>query len=250
MDLLTFIGGCGRVGTTTAVALLARAFAARGQRVAALDGDFPTGNLTALLGLEPAPSLADVIGGRCTLPEALRMTADGVHAVAAGRAPVHAGALTVDERLRIVEQIEEIASAFDCLLVDAGSGATPNALFFAGATQQIVFVSTPDADVRDKATVTLTEVGAKRPKASVHILINHSRTACDSREAFAELVRFTDPTLSTELHYCGALPWIDGASGRRALVDAAALPSVVGALSAALLRPSAGADGTPCLAAR
>jgi flagellar biosynthesis protein FlhG len=206
MDITAVIGGSGRAGASTVVAELATALAARRERVAVLDADLGSGNVGALLGVPPEPSLGDVIAGRCTLVQALRAGASAVRGVAAGRWPDRAHSLALDERLRLIEQIEQVVARTDTLLIDAGTSVTPNTFFFTGLAHRVILVVTPEAEAGDKALATLTAVVARRPKASVHVLVNRARAPAEGRQAFSALASRVDPTLAAEIHYWGARP--------------------------------------------
>jgi septum site-determining protein MinD len=71
--VITIASGKGGVGKTTAVANIAVALAARGQRVTCIDGDIGLRNLDVVLGLENriVYDLVDVIEGRCRLRQAM-----------------------------------------------------------------------------------------------------------------------------------------------------------------------------------
>jgi septum site-determining protein MinD len=71
--VITIASGKGGVGKTTAVANIAVALAARGQKVSCIDGDIGLRNLDVVLGLENriVYDLVDVIEGRCRLRQAM-----------------------------------------------------------------------------------------------------------------------------------------------------------------------------------
>jgi septum site-determining protein MinD len=71
--VVTITSGKGGVGKTTAVANIAVALAARGYKVACVDGDIGLRNLDVVLGLENriVYDLVDVIEGRCRLRQAM-----------------------------------------------------------------------------------------------------------------------------------------------------------------------------------
>ena len=259
MDAVTVIGGGGGAGATTVVAELALALAALGRRVAAVDADLGIGDLDARLGIVATPSLADVIAGHCTLADALRMTTDGLRAVAAGGFAEPARALSPHECLRLIEEFDATGQRIDVLLLDAGTGVDPNTLFFAGVAQRIVLVTTPAVEAHHKAVAVLSAISSKLPKASVHVLVNRSRTASDGQQAFAALACSSEPTLCVDLHYLGAFPFdgrTDEAPGRDIPRGHGRMPAVRHAAEATavrLLRASAGAPqltGGPCLLAR
>lgn len=72
-QVITITSGKGGVGKTTAVANLAVALAADGQRVACVDGDIGLRNLDVVMGLENriVYDLVDAIEGRCRLRQAM-----------------------------------------------------------------------------------------------------------------------------------------------------------------------------------
>jgi septum site-determining protein MinD len=71
--VITITSGKGGVGKTTSVANIAVALAARGQRVACIDGDIGLRNLDVVMGLENriVYDLVDVVEGRCRLRQAM-----------------------------------------------------------------------------------------------------------------------------------------------------------------------------------
>jgi septum site-determining protein MinD len=71
--VITIASGKGGVGKTTAVANIAVALAARGQKVTCIDADIGLRNLDVVLGLENriVYDLVDVIEGRCRLRQAM-----------------------------------------------------------------------------------------------------------------------------------------------------------------------------------
>jgi len=71
--VVTVTSGKGGVGKTTAVANIAVALAARGQKVTCIDGDIGLRNLDVVMGLENriVYDLVDVIEGRCRLRQAM-----------------------------------------------------------------------------------------------------------------------------------------------------------------------------------
>lgn len=71
--VITVTSGKGGVGKTTSVANIAVALAARGQKVACIDGDIGLRNLDVVMGLENriVYDLVDIVEGRCRLRQAM-----------------------------------------------------------------------------------------------------------------------------------------------------------------------------------
>ncbi len=71
MSLIAIASGKGGVGKTCLSIGLAQALAEGGQRALLVDADLGLANVDVQLGLDPLRDLSDVLGGRCTMGEAV-----------------------------------------------------------------------------------------------------------------------------------------------------------------------------------
>ena len=212
MEAVAFVGGVRRAGTTSVLALLARALAGMGLRVVVLDAHIGHGGIDRALRIPPSPDLGDVLAGRCTLARALHPTGD-VRALGVGRVAPSAADDGLESRLRLVTQLEELSHDVDLLLFDVGTATTPEAAFFARAANRLVVVTTREPRTFAKTAGVLRAALGERPKALVHVVVNRTRTPAESRHAFGEIVRLLGPVLSAEIQYCGEIPERRGARG-------------------------------------
>ncbi len=107
-------------GKTTVVANLAATFAQTGKRVVVLCCDLRDSSLQDMLGIEPAPSLAEALGSGSPLPlEGLlqETVLPGVRAVGAGSVPEATGSLFGSGRIPHV--IQQARAAGDVVLIDS-----------------------------------------------------------------------------------------------------------------------------------
>lgn len=139
----------GGAGTTTIATNLAMALARRDPEsgVVVVDLDLQFGQVATQLDLEPAQTLADVVGDEAAMtePELLRTYAtrheSGLYVLAAPGDPSLAGAIRPDDVRRI---LDTLLGAFDFVVIDAGSSLDDVTLAIFERVEQIVFPVLPE----------------------------------------------------------------------------------------------------------
>jgi MinD-like ATPase involved in chromosome partitioning or flagellar assembly len=229
METVAIVGSKAGIGTTTVAAALAVVCAERGGRVLAVDTRPGLGSLHQALGVHPVPLLADVVRERERLAGAFSATRRAwCVAVCGQRAPQ----LGIDVQLRLIGEVQAIAPDFDLMIVDAGVGATELSGFFSRAAQRVAIVVAPGDEARRASLQLLLHIARRRPKASVHVIVNHSRSNLEGVRAFAELADLAHPRLCVDLSYCGAIPEVGRGraqeADRRVLLDETKLRDAAG----------------------
>jgi septum site-determining protein MinD len=175
-QVVTVTSGKGGVGKTTAVANIAVALAADGQKVACIDGDIGLRNLDVVMGLENriVYDLIDVVEGRCRLRQAMIRDRhfQELYLVPAAQTR-DKSAVSPDDMVRLCD---ELRSEVDWVLLDSPAGIErgfQNAI--APADRTIVITNPEVSAVRDADRVIgLLEAEEKR---SVSLLINRLNPA-------------------------------------------------------------------------
>lgn len=149
-QIITITSGKGGVGKTTAVASLAVALAARGQKVVCLDGDIGLRNLDVIMGLENriVYDVVDVVEGRCRLRQAMirdkRMPDLFLIPAAQTR---DKNALSPSDMLRLGDELREIC---DFVLIDSPAGIERGFKNSIAAADRILVLTNPEISaVRD-----------------------------------------------------------------------------------------------------
>jgi flagellar biosynthesis protein FlhG len=185
---LLFTSGKGGVGTSNLVLNLAIALGELGERVLVIDADIGLANLDLLCGLAPRFDLGDVLAGRCTLadavmtgPDAIRIV-PGAHAIRTGAEMLEGGPA------RLVEELGELESESDFVLVDAGSGLGPGATKLAAAADSAVIVTTPEPTSLADAHAAIARFRRLPAPPRLRVVVNQARTGAEASEVLDRLV--------------------------------------------------------------
>ncbi len=148
--VVTISSGKGGVGKTTSVANIAVALAARGQRVACVDGDIGLRNLDVVMGLENriVYDLVDVIEGRCRLRQAMirDKRLPELYLIPAAQTRDKTAVSPSD----MVRLCDELRPEVDWILIDSPAGIERGFKNAIAAADQILVVTNPDVSaVRD-----------------------------------------------------------------------------------------------------
>jgi flagellar biosynthesis protein FlhG len=185
---LLFTSGKGGVGTSNLVLNLAIALGDLGRRVLVIDADLGLANLDLLCGLAPRYDLGDVLAGRCTLAEAV-MTGPGGIRIVPGAHAIRTGAeILEDGPARLVEELGELESESDFVLVDAGSGLGPGATTLAAAADSAVIVTTPEPTSLADAHAAIGRFRRLTAPPRLRVVINQARTSAEASEVLDRLV--------------------------------------------------------------
>ena len=172
--VLTVTSGKGGVGKTTAVANIAVALAARGQRVICIDGDIGLRNLDVILGLENriVYDLVDVTEGRCRVRQAMirDKRLPELHLIPAAQTRDKTAVSPSD----MVRLCDELRPEVDWVLIDSPAGIERGFKNAIAAADRVIVMTNPEVSaVRDADRVVgLLESEEKGPAALVINRIN------------------------------------------------------------------------------
>ncbi len=149
-QVLTVTSGKGGVGKTTAVANIAVALAADGQKVVCIDGDIGLRNLDVVMGLENriVYDLVDVIEGRCRLRQAMirDKRLPELHLIPAAQTRDKSAVSPSD----MVRLCDELRPEVDWVIIDSPAGIERGFRNAIASADKVVVVTNPEVSaVRD-----------------------------------------------------------------------------------------------------
>lgn len=205
--VIAVVSGKGGVGKTNVVANLATALGRRGQRVVVIDADLGLANIDTLLGLTPRGTIRQVLSGECGIHDVFVQGPEGVRIVPASRGFEDMTQLTDGQRLRLLEQVDTLAGALDVLLLDTGTGISPDVLFFAMAAQEIMIVVTPEPTALTNAYALIKVLSTRYAEHRFVVLVNMARSEWEAKKTFTHLARVAERFLHVGLRFAGYVPY-------------------------------------------
>lgn len=145
--VLAITSGKGGVGKTTLAVNLAIALSQRGVRVTLLDADLGMANADVMCGLNPARRLEMSLaldGSRRTLAELCIDAPGGFRLIPGSVGIAKIAALTTTQRADMLDQLSQVGTSSDLIIIDTGAGLSPGVLGFAEAADVTLIAVTPE----------------------------------------------------------------------------------------------------------
>lgn len=209
LRVIAVASGKGGVGKTSVAANLAVVLAARGLRTCVLDADLGLANLDVLLGLTPRRSLLHVLRGEARLAEVLVPGPGGILVAPAASGFAELTALTPEQRLALVGEVDGLEERLDVLVVDVGAGVSETVLWFTAAAAETLVVLTPEPTALTDAYALVKLLARRHGRTEFLVLVNMAAGAREADGTFRALASVTERFLKVHLDYQGFVPWDD-----------------------------------------
>ncbi len=203
--VLAVTSGKGGVGKTNIVGALALYFAGLGERVMILDAAFGLSNIDVLFGLNPQYNIEDVLSGERMLSEVVIEGPRHVRILPASWGSEWLTHLTEDQKIKLLNELDNLEEEVDLLLVDTGAGIASNVMFFCEASQEIIVVVTPEPTSITDASALIKVMALNYGERRFRILVNMVSNPSEGMETFRRLSAAADRFLNVSLDYLGSL---------------------------------------------
>ncbi len=175
---IAVVSGKGGVGKTVITANLAAKLAMSGQRVLVVDADLGLANLDILLGVAADHTLLDVVHGRRSLDEALLHTDKGFDLLPAGSGLPEGAAFTHTLGEGVESILSSVDRVYDVILFDAGAGVGDVVLFFAGLSDEILLILTPEPTSLMDSYATIKILNRIHGRSEFLLIVNQADPNC------------------------------------------------------------------------
>ncbi|MBF0126975.1 MAG: MinD/ParA family protein [Magnetococcales bacterium] len=201
---LAITSGKGGVGKTLVTVNLAIQFARQGLKVLLIDADLGLANIDVVLGMKtPEYTIQDVLEGNLTLDQVAVVGPEGITVLPAASGVAGLSNLTEEQKLALMDHIDNWNADFDVVLVDTGAGISENVRFFVLAVERIMIVATPDPTSVTDAYALMKVLFLNHRASHFDLVVNQVRDESEAKDVYRTLSQVADKFLNVGLNYVG-----------------------------------------------
>ncbi|MBO5293306.1 MAG: MinD/ParA family protein [Lachnospiraceae bacterium] len=208
--VMAVTSGKGGVGKSNTAINLAIHFRKMGQRVIILDADFGLANIEIMFGAVPKYNLYDLIYQGKNIKEIITWGPMDVGFISGGSGIAGMANLSRDYLALIIQNLTELDSIADVIIVDTGAGISDAVLEFLVASGEILLVTTPEpTSITDSYSLlkALNRHPRFRPEMSqIRVIGNKVETREEGKVMFQKLNTVVSRYLKLPLVYLGSIP--------------------------------------------
>ncbi len=209
LSVISLTSGKGGVGKTSLTCNLALRFAQLGKKVLILDGDFGMANVDIFFGVRSQNHFLHVVRGEKTLRDILVSPQTGIFVIPGGSGIYELNQLNHFERRNIFDQIQEIQSHFDYLLIDTAPGIADNVLYLNAHSQSCQVIVTPDPSSFADSYALIKVLRQKYQRKNFSLICNQVKNTTEGLQLFRKFTEVCDQFLDVQLDYSGSIPFDD-----------------------------------------
>lgn len=208
--VITVTSGKGGVGKSNTAINLAIQFRKMDQRVIILDADFGLANIEIMFGTVPKFNLYDLIYQGKNIREIITWGPMDVGFISGGSGIVGMSNLNRDYLSYIVQNLVELDSMADVIIVDTGAGISDAVLEFLVASNEILLVTTPEpTSITDSYSLLKALNRHSRYSeeySSIEMLANKVKNEEEGRMLYNKLNMVVSRYLKLPIEYIGCIP--------------------------------------------
>lgn len=208
--VITVTSGKGGVGKSNTAINLAIQFRKMGQRVIILDADFGLANIEIMFGAVPKHNLCDLIYQGKNIKEIITWGPMGVGFISGGSGIAGMSNLNHDYLNYIVQNLAQLDSIADIVIVDTGAGISDAVMEFLVASGEILLVTTPEpTSITD--SYSLLKALYRHPRfheevTKVKMIANRVDKETEGQILFSKLNAVVTRYLKIPMTYLGCIP--------------------------------------------
>lgn len=208
--VITVTSGKGGVGKSNTSINLAIQFKKMGKKVIILDADFGLANIEIMFGAVPKYSLGDLIYQGKSITDIITWGPMDVGFISGGSGIAGMHNLSLDYLNYIIQNLAQLDSIADIIIVDTGAGIADAVLEFLVASGEILLVTTPEpTSITD--SYSLLKALYRHPRfdqnaTKVKLVANRVSKESEGQILFNKLNAVVERYLKVPMNYLGYVP--------------------------------------------
>lgn len=208
--VITVTSGKGGVGKSNIAINLAIQFRKRGKRVIILDADFGLANIEIMFGAVPKHNLSDLIYQNKSIRDIITWGPMEVGFISGGSGIAGLSNLSHEYLIYIINNLVELDSIADIIIVDTGAGISGAVLEFLVASGEVILVTTPEptsiTDSYSLLKALLRHPRFKEENTQIKMIANRVINLNEGQTLYNKLNAVVSRYLKLPLSYLGAIP--------------------------------------------
>lgn len=221
VPIIAVSSGKGGVGKTTFVVNLAIALSRLGKRVCVIDADLGTANVDVVLNISAPYNLAHVVRGEKHMLEVVVEGPEGLVLLPGGSGFQELTTLEEGHLNTLIEQFQELEAYADIILLDTGSGLSPNVTNFVLAAGDAILVTTPEPHAITDAYALIKVLSGHGLMDDMRLVVNRVTNAREAEDIGRKMAFASKRFLQVELKMLGYV--LDDAAVSRSIRKQTAL---------------------------
>jgi len=205
--IITVSSGKGGVGKTNFVTNIALIFRSMQKRVLLMDADIGLSNIDIMFGIAPKYNIKHLISGEKSMADIIVKTSEGIDIIPASSGMRDLTQLGIEQKMKIIQALEDLNSDYDIFLIDTGAGISDNVTFFCSAAHDNIIIVTPEPTSIADAYALIKILYREHQEKNFRIVVNNTKNNKEARETFKKLSMVTERFLGITLDWLGALPY-------------------------------------------
>ncbi|MCR5746202.1 MAG: MinD/ParA family protein [Lachnospiraceae bacterium] len=208
--VITVTSGKGGVGKSNVSINLAVQLKKLGKRVIIFDADFGLANIEVMFGAVPKNNLSDLIYQGKNIKEIITMGPMEIGFISGGSGIAGLSNLGKDNINYLVQNLAELDSIADVIIIDTGAGISDAVLEFLVASGEVLLVMTPEpASLTDSYSLLKAlnrHPAFNRDMTLIKVIANKVSGAEEGRQLFTKLNAVVSRYLKIPIKYLGYVP--------------------------------------------
>lgn len=197
--------GKGGVGKTNFSINLGIAMCRLGQRTVVIDADFGLANIDVVAGTIPKYTLNNLLYSDMNLGDILGNGPDGLKIISGASGMFNLLDLPYEKVQLLIHHFHELYEMFDLAIIDTGAGLSKNILAFAGASDDIIVITTPEPTSLTDAYAMVKAITREHAAAKISIVINQAENTREGNQYFDKISSASLKFLGYELDKLGII---------------------------------------------